>query len=960
MKIDRCTARLRPLLLLVLLALGQGAKAADADIVDITDQFTGHWGGDERVTHNADGSITFVGYTWGGLSCKVNGSWAPYSRLGFELLQPAPCAIQPIILYQNSNSEANYTNAGVTEAYIDLNPEKRRAINQAALQTASNATLRIKRIYLVKDPDAEDVDDTPEPDEEQDARLMLNELMQSNVDCVMDDLNDFPDSWVELYNGGTTAARLNRYSLGVTPQPAEAWALPNRKVKAGGRILVCCDKAADSLHTHFRLESGKGCAVYLFRDGQLIDQVTGLKKQPAPNIAYGRQTDGSDTWGYELTPTPKQPNGGGTCDHDHILGQPLFSQPGRVQTASTPLTLSLAVPDGSPAGTEIRYTTDGTEPTAESTRYTAPLTISSTRVVRAKLFCQGWLSPRSLTESYIFFPRRLTLPVVSIATSDKYLNDSRMGIFANNSGSSRRNWRRPINIEFFFAEDEPSTLNQLCETRIAGAASRGAQKKSMAIYAHKRFGEKRFLHEFFPDQCPGLTDYQSLVLRNAGNDFDYLYMRDAIVQRTMASHTDLDWQAWRPAIVYINGQYQGMLNIRERANENNVLTHYQGLEDIDLIENWGDLKEGTWDHYNQFKAFYTEKGHTMAEYEQWMDCREFINLMAMNLYFNNYDFPGNNIIMWRPRAEGGRWRWIAKDCDYTMGLYGDPVNFKILQWLYNPGYDSNHNWGANGEGATRLFRRLMDDADFSREFIDRCAIYMGDFLNERGIKAVWDPMYEEIAYEYPNHRKLINQWWPNYADELGSARWWVSQRTAEFYQQLGDYYKQGSPITLKINPTQQPGQPVSIAFNGVTLSAGTFDGKFFVGHDISLDGQAPEGMVVSGWQVQQVGAGWSDTQVVEGSQLQLTMPQCAALIINPLLAEASAIAERQAKPWTWTRDDDHLYLSGVKAGTGVSLCDLRGIVLARQQAHDGADVVLPAPRGQVLVLRVGNERVKIY
>ncbi len=48
-----------------------------------------------------------------------------------------------------------------------------------------------------------------------DAQLVINELMQSNVDCIMDDLNDFPDSWVELYNMGTEAINLKDYSLGV-------------------------------------------------------------------------------------------------------------------------------------------------------------------------------------------------------------------------------------------------------------------------------------------------------------------------------------------------------------------------------------------------------------------------------------------------------------------------------------------------------------------------------------------------------------------------------------------------------------------------------------------------------------------------------------------------------------------------------------------------------------------------
>ena len=154
---------------------------------------------------------------------------------------------------------------------------------------------------------------------------------------------------------------------------------------------------------------------------------------------------------------------------------------------------------------------------------------------------------------------------------------------------------------------------------------------------------------------PGVTDFKSIILRNAGNDFDYLYMRDAIIQRVMGQNADLDWQAWQPAIVYINGTYKGILNIRERSNEDNIYTNYEGLEDIDMIENWSQLKEGDKTNWRQFRTFYNEEGHTLEEYSQWMDWKEFINLMVMNIYYNNQDFPGNNIVMWRPRTENGKW-----------------------------------------------------------------------------------------------------------------------------------------------------------------------------------------------------------------------------------------------------------------------------------------------------------------
>lgn len=717
--------------------------------------------------------------------------------------------------------------------------------------------------------------------------LVINELMQSNIDCIMDDLNDFPDSWVELYNPTTETINLQDYKLGTKDKASKAWQLPAQNVLPGGFVVIYCDKAGEddgvsAMHTDFRLESGKGCEVYLFKGDEAVDQILIEKKQPAPNIAYGRKTDGSDEWGYQAIPTPRATNCGELCKK--ILDEPVFSQKGIVMEKGQSFELTLALPQEAPEEAVIRYTLDGSEPTSASTAYTNPLTINSTTIVRAKLFCEGYLSPRSTCHSYIFFPREVTLPVISIMTDDRYLNDPKIGIYIEgdyqkNKKNYEFDWRRPINFEYFEGAQQESQLNQLCETRIAGGASRSNAKKTLAVYANKRFGEKRLEYEFFPDQRPGVTDFKSLMLRNAGNDFDYLYMRDAVIQRTMASHVDLDWQAWRPAIVYINGEYTGMLNIRERSNEDNIYTNYNGLEDIDMFENWWELKEGTWDNYNAFKAFYHEKGHTLAEYAEWMDWEEFLNLMIMNLYYNNQDFPGNNIVMWRPLTEGGKWRWIAKDTDFGLGLYESPYNYNSIEWIFNPNYDADRAWG-NQSDHTRLFRRLMDDADFKREFIDRTCIYMGDFLNEKGTREVWDPMYEMIKYEYPYHRELINRWWPNYDEELNKAHRWIKYRTNSFYRQLGDYYGLGSPVGLTINKEKED---VAVTFNGIKLSEGTFNGKFFANRTITISGQGPEGKEVKGWKV----TGGIDKEYA-GNELTLQMPS-TAITITPMFTEPTAI-----------------------------------------------------------------------
>ncbi|MBQ6377833.1 MAG: CotH kinase family protein [Prevotella sp.] len=791
------------------------------------------------------------------------------------------------------------------------------------------------------------------------AQVVINELMQSNVDCIMDDLNEFPDSWVELYNTGKEAVNLKDWRLGISENADEAWQLQDMKIGPKQCVLVYCDKEGKKMHTPFRLESGKDCEVYLFKGTEVIDKVTGLQKQPAPNIAYGRQTDGSSEWGYQLKATPGFTNCGRTTDK--LLGNPVFSKAGCVLSSGSSFSLVLSLPEDAPEDAVIRMTTDGSEPTENSQAYSKPISISTTKIIRARIFCDGWLSPRSVAHSYIFFPREQTLPIVSIMTDKRYLEDSKIGIYVDGNYKTGKknyefNWRRPMNIEIFETSGEESVINQLGEARIMGGATRSAALKSLAFYAHKRFGKKHFNYEFFPDQKPGLTEFKSILLRNAGNDFDYLYMRDAIIQRSMAAHADLDWQAWRPVIIYINGTYRGMLNIRERSNDDYVWTNYQKLEDIDMIENWGELKEGDDDHYDAFTAFYNEHGHTLAEYEQWMDWEEFINLMVMNLYFNNQDFPGNNLVMWRPRTEDGRWRWIAKDTDFGLGLYGSSADYKTIEWLYNPDFDWNRNW-ANGSKHTRLFRSLMEDADFNREFIDRSCIYMGDFLNEEGVRKIWDPMYDLIKTEYPNHRKLINQWWPNYDEELSSARRWLSERTNQFYKQLGSYYQLGAPIVLTINQAVNEAQKMSLHFNGIPLSQGTFNGKFFAGRTVTLEGHAPEGKVVVGWDLVTKSSSGIESRQIDGERCSFVMPTCASIAVNAILGDASAINSIEESQWTWQRDGESLILSNVPAGTKIQLYDLRGILL-HSVVSDGSELILPVSRSNLHILKVGIKTVK--
>lgn len=717
------------------------------------------------------------------------------------------------------------------------------------------------------------------------AQLVINEMMQSNIDLVFDDLNDFPDSWVELYNPAASAVSLKGYSLGVKDNASKAWALPDVTVQAGGHVIVYCDKVGNGMHTDFRLESGKGGGVWLFKEGQQVDAVTDMAKQPAPNVAYGRKTSGDGEWGYMAEPTPGAANCGKTVKK--VLPNPVFSVPGRV--AATPFNLVISLPDDAPEGTKIRVTTDGSEPTAKSAEL-GQVQVNKTTVVRAKLFCEGYISPRSLTQSYIFHTPDTGLPVVSMAGDSRYFSDNKTGILVEGSDKNnpnyRNNWRRPVNIEFFWSgQKEDAVVNQLIETRVKGGATRSNPLKSLALYANKRFGEKRLKHEFFADDAPGVTDWKSVELRNSGNDFDYMYFRDAAIQRVMGRHCDLDWQPWQPAVFYLNGEYKGILNIRPRSNDDFVYSMYDGLEDADVVENWWDLKTGNEGCMQEMYDFARQTGRKYAEFEQYMDTEEFCNLMIMNLYQVNLDFPGNNIVMWRPQAEGGRWRWIAKDTDFGLGLYGRSPQYKTLDWIYNNGYDRDNAWG-NTADATRLFRRLMATPEFKEMFIDRCGVYMGDFLNKRGHIEAINEMYALIKEEYKRHRALYNPWWPNHAQEIANAKDWVVKRTPFFYTHVGQYFGLGNARDLTID--MQRSDDLVISINGIPLNYRSFDGKWWEGRTLKLTGLSPDGLRAAvAWEVAVKGTdGKTETTRYEGEELTLTFPVCQSVKITSIPGQA--------------------------------------------------------------------------
>ncbi len=421
-------------------------------------------------------------------------------------------------------------------------------------------------------------------------------------------------------------------------------------------------------------------------------------------------------------------------------------------------------------------------------------------------------------------------------------------------------------------------------------------------------------------------------MRNSGNDFDYMYMRDAIIQHSMGMHADIDWQPSQPVIFYLNGEYKGILNIRPRSNEDYVYSYYAGLEDIDLLENWDELKEGSRDNFEAFKAFYTATGHTFAEFDNLMDVSEFCNLMIMNIFFDNKDFPGNNIVMWRPQAEEGRWRWIAKDTDFGLGLYGERSNYPTLNWITTPGYDNDHNKWANQADHSRLFRRLLATPEFKDMFIDRAAIYLGNFLRADSINARIDKRYNEIKTEYKYHRDQINPWWPNYANEVTNAKRWANERWTFFYNHLSNYFGLKYPVTLTVD--KGAGTSRQLVMNDVELAGHQYDGKFYPGRHLTIKSLSEtDGLYVNGWEVKVTSASGVDTRIYSTESLSIDMPEGSKVEIKTILSATPSSIEDIEAGIDFARPVDIYDIAGRHLGSTPAAASLElhpGIYILRQ------------------------------
>jgi len=237
----------------------------------------------------------------------------------------------------------------------------------------------------------------------------------------------------------------------------------------------------------------------------------------------------------------------------------------------------------------------------------------------------------------------------------------------------------------------------------------------------EKFGDPILNYKVFDDV--DLSTFKRLLLRTSGNDFLGTYFRDALLQ-DLLSPLDMELQASRPSVVYINGEYWGIHNIREKLDKHYLMTHFNLKEDeFDLLEVCGTLSHGTGSEYRDLIEFVKHKDLNIPKNYQHItdkiDIENYINQHLAEIYFGNTDWPGNNVKIWKKRGSDGKWRWMTFDLDLSFGY--NKIRKNILA-DYNSFEDAiaedSEKW-YNYECSTLFLRTFLKVPAFRSHFIRR-------------------------------------------------------------------------------------------------------------------------------------------------------------------------------------------------------------------------------------------------
>jgi parallel beta-helix repeat protein len=703
-----------------------------------------------------------------------------------------------------------------------------------------------------------------------DARIVINEFMTANVSTYPDlwDYDDFPD-WVELYNDSSVAVDLSGYYLTDNFNTIGKWAIPSgTHIPAKGFFTVFADGydaapgKADTrtyypyditfttrnYHANFKLSDG-GEEIGLSRKTGsgffLVDSV--VFSQQLPDVSMGRNPNDGLKWHMYDQPTPGAANT--TPPKNTLKYSPSvsFSIVGGFYNAAQ--TLSLSAPFNAP----IYYTTDGSAPTTASNRYSSPITVEATTIIKARSIDSILLAGPVTTNTYFIGEKKRSLMAVSIVADSSFLWDSAFGMYKN----SLKGREIPASLEFYGIDGKLAT-------RVRAGISPGSltsylsPQKPLQVSLKGKYGDDFIWCQLFGKK---VACFARLRFRNSGDAWATSLMADALVEPMSQDQMDNATQAYRPVVVYLNGKYWGIQDMREQFDPQFFTSNFNvdptTLNDVRTTilppapghEGW-EVSEGTWDDYQTLMSLVRTADMndtlTFGKIAALMQVNSFIDFMSAEDYAVNVSW-GHNIELWK--VQGLPWQWLLADFDRAF-MYS-----KVAINLF-----TNGGGGLSGSIMPKdtLFTTLMNNPEFKNRFLQRFAAHLNSTFHPARMTSIIDSVSTLLEPEMPNH---IERWkadtgiqsMDEWKAEVENLRKFAAQRPAIVFAQLASQFKLDG--TAKLTVALSKAGAGDIFVNEVKMCAGADSMMYFKGIPLHLKAVARPGYSFVRWE----GVGESET-----------------------------------------------------------------------------------------------------
>jgi len=736
------------------------------------------------------------------------------------------------------------------------------------------------------------------------AGIRLNEVVSSNGATIADENGDYSD-WIELSNEGDAPVDLAGWGLSDQPTTPFKWVFPQRFIAPGEYLIIwASDKnranPTGPLHTNFAVSAGGETLVVTDPFGTTVDSLA-VPALPR-DTSYGHKPGHGDSGFYFEIPTPGAANT--TAGYPDLMTPPVFSHVAGLST--TPFTLDLATT----AGWTVYYTLDGSDP--DPTRvgkgaqpyritqvYGSSIPIAS-RSGQANVFSQipttgivptwlpTWRAPtgevfkativrarahdpatgrlsKTVTRTFFVDPniqgRYGQLPVISVVSDYNNLFADATGIYVPGKSYAGNfdlqnfmlDWKRPASIEYFASDGAVGFAGDY-EIGNQGSSSPASPQKALSVTSRAELGSESIPYPLFAGaESPAnrLTTCNRFILRAWGSALNWpVFFSDAYHQ-TLAATADLEIQDYRPAIVFINGEYWGLHEIREQDKNSWYFQEHTGINrnnpGFDLISEDG-AEEGDSVHWDATMAYVNSNNMANdAAYDYAstrIDVADFARYIVHCVYAGKRDWPGQNELKWRPRTAEGKWRWAQRDMDHGLNAYGAPEYDMLVQVLLG---------GSEGYGPHPLLVKLLQNARFKSMFINTYA----DWLNSRVLSSVELARFDAMKAALAPFIAEYDSRWPNMHAWDGTAygREILLRRNGVRRTQLRNAFALGGDrlVTLQTDATQGVIRCNSLVVDRNTPGASTpaypWSGTYFQNQPVTLEALPREGYRFVGWQV---------------------------------------------------------------------------------------------------------------